>query len=287
MVSLYQKFAVRRANMSIKTYLNKGRQSLRKRKRLIVFISILSILGLTSATYAWFTVNTFAGVQMFELQISTGDDLRVSMENHGSDIDQYTHVITNDMINSYLQRNYNTSMDNIILDPVTSTDGKTFTYQDGTRVDPNGEESYLEFECYFIATRDMHVHLTTEAADENGRQTGTTGGTEVSTTSPAPQSDVVRACRIDFEGEGNAVKTYEPNKSGQSTSLTTFDLPTGTMNYTDDNNLFTLQKLTPKKVTMRLWLEGEDPECDNDIQRANLEVKLSFVGIRNGSNVPR
>lgn len=273
--------------MSIKTYLNKGRQSLRKRKRLIVFISILSILGLTSATYAWFTVNTFAGVQMFELQISTGDDLRVSMENHGSDIDQYTHVITNDMINSYLQRNYNTSMDNIILDPVTSTDGKTFTYQDGTRVDPNGEESYLEFECYFIATRDMHVHLTTEAADENGRQTGTTGGTEVSTTSPAPQSDVVRACRIDFEGEGNAVKTYEPNKSGQSTSLTTFDLPTGTMNYTDDNNLFTLQKLTPKKVTMRLWLEGEDPECDNDIQRANLEVKLSFVGIRNGSNVPR
>ena len=273
--------------MSVKTYYNKSRQSLRKRKRLIVFISILSILGLTSATYAWFTVNTFAGIQLFELQVSTGDDLRVSMENHGSDIDQYTHLITNDMINSYLRSNYNKTMADIILDPVTTNDGRTFTYQDGTRVDPNGDESYFEFECYFIATRNMHVHLTTEAADENGLQTGQSGGTEVSTTSPAPQSDVIRACRIDFEGEGNAVKTYEPNKSGQSTSLTTFDLPSGTMNYNDDNNLFTLERLTPKKVAVRVWLEGEDPECDNDIQRADLSIKLSFVGIREGSNTPR
>ena len=273
--------------MSIKTYFEKGRKQLRRRKSLIIFISILSVLGLTSATFAWFTVNTFAGVQLFELQVSTGDDLRVSMENHGSDIDRYTHVITNDMINSYLQKNYNKNMDQIILDPVTTLDGKTFTYQDGTRVEPNGDESYFEFECYFIATRDMHVHLTTEAADENGKQTGQTGGTEVTTSSPAPQSDVTKACRIDFEGDGNAVKTYEPNRYGQSTSLATFDLPSGTMNYNDENSLFTLQKLTPKKVTMRVWLEGEDPECDNDIQRANLQIKLSFVGIRNGSNTPR
>lgn len=273
--------------MTIKHYFNNTRLKLRKRKRLIVFLSVLAILGMTSATFAWFTVNTFAGVQDFELTVSTGDDLRVSMENHGSDIDQYTHVITNDMINSYLRSKYNKTMEDIILDPVTTNDGKAFAYQDGTRVEPNGDESYFEFECYFIATRDMHVHLTTEAADDNGRQTGSSGGTEVSTDSPAPQSDVVRACRMDFEGEGNSVKTWEPNKGTPVTSLTTFDLPSGNMSYDDSNNLFTLQKLTPKKVTMRLWLEGEDPECDNDIQRANLKVKLSFVGIRNGSNVPR
>ena len=272
--------------MSVKTYFEKSRKKLRKRKSLIIFISILSILGLTSATFAWFTVNTFAGVQLFELQVSTGDDLRVSMENHGANIEQYTHVITNDMINSYLRGKYNKTMDQIILDPVTSTDGRTFTYQDGTRVEPNGDESYFEFECYFIATRDMHVHLSNADADDNGRQTAETGGTVVSTDSPAPQSDVIRACRIGFEGEGNAVKTYEPNKGVQSTSLATFD-PPGGPTYNDDNNLFTLEKLTPKKVTVRVWLEGEDPECDNDIQRADLKIKLSFVGIRNGSNTPR
>ena len=272
--------------MTFKTYISKGRKQLRKRKRLIIFISILAILGLTSATFAWFTVNTFAGVQVFELQISTGDDLRVSMDNHGSDIDQYTHVITNEMLNTYLRRTKNKTLEDVILDPVTTTDGKNFTYQNGSAAEANGDESYFEFECYFIATRDMHVHLTTEGADENGKQTGTNNGTQVTTDSPAPQSDVVKACRIDFDGEGNSVKTYEPNKAGQSTSLTTFDLPGGTMSYSDSNNLFTLQKLTPKKVAVRVWLEGEDPECDNDIQRANLKIKLSFVGIRDGATTP-
>lgn len=272
---------------AFKSYFTDKQRKLKQRKRLIVFLSILTLLSMTTATVAWFTVNTFAGVQVFELQISTGDDLRVSMEDHGSDIDQYTKVITNDMINSYLRTNYNKQLTDIVLDPVTSLDGKTFTYQDGTVVQPNADESYFEFECYFIASRNMHVHLTTQAADENGQQTGGLDGTVVSTSSPAPQSDVVRACRIDFEGDGDAVKIYEPNKDGQSTSLATFDLPGGEMTYNDDNNLFTLEKLTPKKVKIRVWLEGEDPECDNDIQRANLDVKLTFVGIREGSNVPR
>ena len=276
----------RRDNVTVNNFLNDSREKLRRRKRLILFISILTILSMTTSTFAWFTVNTFAGVQVFELNISTGDDLRVSMQNHGSDIDQYGHVITNEMLNSYLQSGYNKTLQDVILDPVTTSDGRTFTYQDGTVVQANGDESYFEFECYFIATRDMHVHLSNADADDNGRQTAETGGTVVSTDSPAPQSDVIRACRIGFEGEGNAVKTYEPNKGVQSTSLATFD-PPGGPTYNDDNNLFTLEKLTPKKVTVRVWLEGEDPECDNDIQRADLKIKLSFVGIRNGSNTPR
>ena len=54
------------------------------------------------------------------------------------------------------------------------------------------------------------------------------------------------------------------------------------LGYIDNGNF------DPNKVpdNMRVWLEGEDPECDNDIQRANLNVKLSFVGIRNGKNAP-
>ena len=62
-------------------------------------------------------LNTFVGVQDFELDISTGDDLRVSMDNLGSDISKYTHVITNEMLNSYLRKNYNTTLKDIILDP--------------------------------------------------------------------------------------------------------------------------------------------------------------------------
>ncbi|MCH5304228.1 MAG: hypothetical protein J1E41_05140 [Ruminococcus sp.] len=263
--------------MSLKAYVEKNRKRLKKRRKLIAFLSIIAVLGLSTATYAWFTVNTFAGVQDFELQISTGYDLRVSMDNHGSDIDKYTHVITNEMLNSYLRKNYNKTLEDIILDPVTTNDGKNFTYQGGQKAEPNGEESYFEFECYFIATKDMKVYLTTEGTDEEGKKIE---GTKVSTESPAPQSDIVKAIRLAFDGEGDALKTYEPNKGAKVTALTTFDLPSGAMDYNSSNNLFSLEKLKPKKVAVRLWMEGEDPECDNDVQRANLKIQLSFVGLR-------
>ncbi|MBQ5347958.1 MAG: hypothetical protein IIU39_07905 [Ruminococcus sp.] len=269
--------------MSLKSYINKNRKRLRKRKSLIVFLSIISILGLTTATYAWFTVNTFAGVQDFELQISTADDLRVSMENHGSDIEKYTHVITNDMINSYLRKNYNLTMKDILLDPVTTNNGKNFSYQNGSKAKPNDKTgSYFEFECYFIATRAMNVHLSNEGIEDGKKVVGT----KVTSSSPSPLNDVVKANRIAFDPDGSSVKTYEPNKGRSVTSLSTFDLPSGTMNYNSSNNLFPLEKLTPKKVAVRLWLEGEDPECDNDIQRSELKVRLSFAGIREGQTAP-
>ena len=269
--------------MSLKTYIKKNRKRLRKRKRLIAFLSILATLGLSTATFAWFTVNTFAGVNDFELQISTGEELRVSMENHGSDIDQYVFEITNDMINSHLRKS-GTSLDKLTLYPVTTNDGSSFTYQYGAKAVPNDSDNatYMEVDCYFIATKEMWVHLTTETADEASDEIGT----RVSSSSPSPQSEITQAIRIDFQTEDSAdgVKTWEPNKGAAVTRLTTFDLPSGEMVYNDDNNLFHLEKLTPKKVTFRLWMEGEDPQCDNDVQGANLKVRMSFVGCDRNNN---
>ncbi len=257
--------------MSFKSYIMKNKKKLRRRRALIVFLSVLAILGMSTATFAWFTVNTFAGIDKFELKISTGEDLRVSMSNHGSDIEQYVKIITNPMIDGYL-RNDGKKLDDIVLDPVTTNNGSSFTFQNGTSATKN--ENYLEFECYFIATREMWVHLSTEAFETNGQKVK---GTEVTTSSPAPQSDVVRAMRMDFQTASDFA-AYEPNKGNPVTRLSTFDLPSGTMNYNNSNRLFHLEKLTPTKTTIRLWIEGEDPECDNDIQGADLQIQLAFVG---------
>jgi hypothetical protein len=264
--------------VSLKSYFEKNRKRLRKRKRLIAFLSILAVLGLTTATYAWFTVNTFAGVEDFELDIATGEDLRISMENHGSDIEQYVHVLTNPMIDSYL-RKYDTSIKDMILSPVTTTNGRDYTFQHGSKASEN--KAYLEFKCWFIATTDMYVHLTTEGTDDD--EHAHILGTSVTTSSPAPQSDVVKAIRMSFDTD-DGYKTYEPNKGTPATRLTTFDLPKGTMDYNDSNQLFHLDKLTPKQATLRLWAEGEDPECDNDVQRANLKIELSFLGCDENGN---
>lgn len=262
--------------------MTKEKVPFRARKRLIIFIALITVMSMVTSTVAWFTVNTFAGVRVFELNISTGHQLKVSMENHGADLDQYTNVITNEMVNSYL-RGYNTTLNDLLLAPVTTNNGTTFTFQRGQAARENERGTYLEFKCWFIGTCDMYVHLTTEGNNTEGANAVDT--TRVSSSSPAPQSDIVRAIRIGYNASSGEYKTYEPNKGGQVTSLTTFDLPSGDMVYGNDNQLFHLDELTPKEVTIRLWMEGEDPECDDDVKGANLTVQMSFVAC-NEDGVP-
>ena len=58
----------------------------KRRRRMIVFVAILTLLSMVTSTVAWFSVNTFAGVDKIDVHISVAAQLRVSMEDHGSDI---------------------------------------------------------------------------------------------------------------------------------------------------------------------------------------------------------
>ena len=242
-----------------------------KRRRVIVFISLITLLSMISSTVAWFTVNTFAGVDNLDMHISVSAQLKVGMENYGTDLEKYGKVITNEMIDSYLAKS-NTSLEQTVLDPVTTTDGVRFTNQRGTVRQAN-DRSYLEFQCYFIATEEMWVHLTTESTES-----ALDDGTKVSSSSPAPQSEVVQCTRVDFSTEANGTSIYEPNKGTAVNGQNTFDLPSGTMFYSDSTRIFHLEELTPTLVTIRLWIDGEDPQCDDDVQNSQLSVQLGFVG---------
>ena len=107
----------------------------KKRKRLIVFVAIITLLSMTTATVAWFSVNTFAGVDKLDLNISLAAQLKVSMENHGKDLEKYGKVITNEMIDDYLKK-HDSSLEDTVLDPVTTREGTEFTNQRGTVREP-------------------------------------------------------------------------------------------------------------------------------------------------------
>lgn len=250
----------------------------KRRKRMIVFVAVITLLSMVTSTVAWFSVNTFAGVDTLDVHISVSAQLKVSMEDHGKDLNQYVKIITNEMIDGYLGSKANTRLADLKLDPVTSTDGVRMVNRSGAVREPN-RKSYLEFECYFIATEPMWVHLTTESSDIAGDR-----GTQVTSASPAPQSEVTQCTRVSFSTDSNGTATYEPNKAGAVNSLNTFDIGTP-MSYTDSSRLFHLDELEPKKVTIRLWVDGEDPQCDDDVQDADLNVALSFVGT-DDNNVP-
>lgn len=250
----------------------------KRRKFLIIFVTVMTLLSMITSTYAWFKINTFAGVDSLDMHISVSAQLKVSMEDHGTDLNQYTKVITNEMIDTYLAK-YNTSLDQIILDPVTTRDGITFTNEGGAEKQPNNR-TYLQFECYFIATEEMWVHLTTESTDD-----GMDDGTRVSTTSTGAQADVINCPRVGFVAANGDSAIYEPNAGVPVSGQTTFDLPYGTMVYTNNTRLFHLNAMEPTKVTISLWIDGEDPQCDDDVQNAQLSVQLGFIGC-DEDNIP-
>lgn len=257
-------------NSSVKSR-NVSIERLKKRLKLksTIMILLIALLALGTGTLAWFTLNTFSAVDNLEMTIGTGAELLVSTEDHGTDLSLYTKEITNEMINEYL-REYDTSLDKIILDPLTSDKGIELFTKNGTKRTEN-VGGYLEFPIYFIATKEMYVHLTSDntASDKDD-------GTRVSTTSTGAKADVVNCPRVSFEEEGST-RIYEPNQGSPVAGQSTFDIPTP-MKYTDGTRLFHLDAMKPKKIMVRVWIEGEDPECDDDVQEAQLSVALCFMG---------
>lgn len=248
-----------------------------RRKALIVFVSVLALLSMVASTYAWFQINTFAGVDALDMQISLGAQLKVSMENHGTDLTLYDKVITNDMIDTYLAR-YNTKLTETVLDPVTTPDGIIFTDESGVEKNPN-KRSFLQFKCYFIATEEMWVHLTSDST-----AVGMDDGTRVATDSTGSKADVVKCPRVGFVSENGDTAIFEPNAGAPVNGQNTFDLPDGAMVYSDSTRLFHLNAMQPTEVTVSLWIDGEDPECDDDVQNAQLAVQLAFIGCDEENN---
>ena len=74
-------------------------EKLKKKMKLkaSVMILIIALLALGTGTLAWFTLNSFSAVDSLEMTIGTGAELRVSTENHGTDLELYTKEITNEM----------------------------------------------------------------------------------------------------------------------------------------------------------------------------------------------
>lgn len=234
-----------------------------------IMICIIALLAVCTGTLAWFTLNTFASVNDLEMTIGTGAQLLVSTEDHGTDLSKYVKVITNEMIDEVLAKD-NTSLDKMVLDPLTSQKGIEMLTQAGRTREAN-TGGYLEFPLYFIATKEMYVHLTSDDTASNKDD-----GSSVSTTSTGAQADIVNCPRVSFEEDGST-RIWEPNQGSAVAGQSTFDLPSP-MNYTNNTRLFHLDAMKPKKIMVRLWIEGEDPQCDDDVQDAQLTVALCFMG---------
>ena len=241
------------------------------RTRISIFLLLLLIVSMITTTLAWFTISSISSVHNMEISIGTGVQLLISDQDHGTTLTEYTNAITEAEINKQLAA-YNTTLDDIVLDPLTSSDGRRFYTQSGAEKQANNE-SFLEFELFFIASEDMWVHLTS-----NESTAGANDGTAVSTSSSGAQADIVNCVRISFtDEEAGTTAIYEPNRGTSVAGQTTFDIPSP-MSFPVNTRLFHLDPLSPKKIKVRIWIEGEDPQCDDDVQLANLNIQFNFEG---------
>ena len=260
-----------RTNQELLLELNKLQKAQARIKRRTTFLlSIIAMLVLITGTLAWFTLSNFASVHEMNLRISTAPELFLDIENHGTDTSLYKKTLTNDMVNTYLASVNAPRIDQQLLDPVTSSDGITFRSQSGATRNAN-DDTYMEFKVWFIATKEMWVHLS----GQNVLVDDHSATTSVTTTETGGKADIVRALRVSYEDPGTSSAIYEPNQGNAVAGQTTFDVG---QNFSNSTRLFHLNQLEPKQITIRIWAEGEDPECDNDVQDANVTVEMLFGG---------
>ena len=259
-----------RTNQELLKELNRLTKAQARIKRRTTFmLSIIAMLVLITGTLAWFTLSNFASVHEMTLKISTAPELYLDIENHGDNYKLYKKVLTNDMINTYLASVNADRLDKQLLDPVTSRNGIAMTNRAGSAREAN-KSSYLEVKVWFIATKDMWVHLSGQNVEVEGQS----ATSSVTTTETGSKADVVRALRISYEDSGSAA-IWEPNQGTAVAGQSTFDVSNS---FSNSTRLFHLDALTPKQVTIRIWAEGEDPECDNDVQDANVTIEMLFGG---------
>lgn len=231
-----------------------------------ILLFLMAVAAVTAVTIAWLSIADSTKVRSMNLDITSGVSLRFDLDEHKT-FEEYVKTLTFNQIADRIQSEKGFSMETTPLEPVTSSDFSTFSFEDGSVVTTNSG-AYLEFELNFMATRDMVVHLSSA-------NTSTQSGTAVS----SDNSALAQAMRISFTAD-NTTYIYSPGMGAASTTYNgakMFGLSSN-MVYSDDNALFSLKENQNKVVLVHIWLEGTDEACTDELKGADYSISLRFEG---------
>ncbi len=258
-----------------------------KSKLYIALITtLISLIILVTGTYAWFTLSLSGKVQEMELKVTAGDSLFVDTVYHAT-VDDFhgNNFVSTTAIESQIATTYSKSgltLGGISMTPVTSGNGKAFYNEEGNSITASALH-YLQFDLYFIGTKDMGVYL---GGDSTAGDDGTLVRSKDSANSDS-QKAIDKCVRISFEDTtlNQDAKIYEPNKNSTTTTLQaiagggnqrTFEtLGSGS----GGTKLFDLTANTTKKIRVTIWLEGQDAQCVDSVKLAVFLARLRFIGV--------
>ena len=244
-----------------------GKRDLRHRLATTVLLVLFALVAIAMASFAWFSISDQAKARQLALTANAGNALRFDLDAHDS-FDQYVSSLGFDQISARISSEQGVGIDSSKLQPVTTSDGQSFTYEDGSEAQAR-TGAYLEFTLHFISHQDVIVRLTGESG----------GNGEAGTAFSSNVGSLPQAMRMSFTCDGQTW-VYNPNMgSDASTSggVTTFGIPTGGSN--EAGNMFNLVAEADKPTVVRIWLEGTDPNCTNIVRGADYSVAMRFEGI--------
>lgn len=224
-----------------------GDRERRQMVRTSLLLVLLALVSVSAATYAWFSIADRTRVGSMSMEITTGANLRFDLDEH-SVFDDYVKTLSFEDIANRMRGDYGFDMREVPLEPVTTTDYHTFTFEKGKEAERD-EGVYLEFWLHFMGLQDMYVHLTEEDSEP-----GKGDGTKISSDNP----DLPRAMRISFT-VGDETVVYET--AGEK-----------------EPELFFLKAEEDLPVLVHIWLEGTDDACTDDLKGAEYSIALRFIG---------
>lgn len=298
-----------RQHKDIKARLKELNETQMQKLRAALVMALASILLISGATYAWFTVGNSVRVKSLSLQVAAEGKLYIGETENDAKTKKSILLDLN--------------MDNNakILYPATTTDGKTFlkpVYASDSEVsgstaltDKDSIEDYrFEKEIWLYIeekvapsniNRTYDITLAKRGEGTEPEKLGSYVDAVAGTTSHPEYS-----IRISLETDEGVV-VYEPNYDQKVGGTVGTDLAdnkaavfdntftpeanihrqslsggfaqeTGNTYYTNDSSaLFTMKPNEAKKVTVRVWFEGTDPECVNAIEAQKIIGQLKFV----------
>ncbi len=243
-------------------------QETRHRLAVTLVLAGLALVAVAMSTFAWFSIADSAKVRSLAIEMNTDGSLRFDLDAHERFTD-YVITLGFDQITSRIGSEQGMDVDASSLQPVTSSDGQTFSFENGGEASAS-TGAFLEFTLHFISLQDSVVRLTGQDG-EDGAQ-GTAFLSSASDSLPL-------AMRMSFTADGQTW-IYDPNVAAGSAAqgaATTFGLDANEA--TAASSMFSLTAEQDKSVLVRIWLEGTDSNCTNSIKGADYSVSMRFEGV--------
>lgn len=279
-----------------------------------ILMAFVCVVMMGGGTYAWFTMSNTARVNSLKLNVAAEGNLRIAKANKGDYANwqnvenNVTWYDENETVKTLYPCTADTSL--TMKKPLYSSETNVKGLVDIDIVNNSSDKDVYYLEQKFYLFMDEGENGKGEKYNVCLVQNGNTinADDELNGTyfTAGDKSGAAANCaRVSFQA-GEAKAVYEPNsdvtiegiEEGTNIASTSYGVYTpfeskhkqskdgafthvngavAPLNTGDSDALFTITGNTPTEVTVRVWFEGTDDQCYNEIQLKNIVAQLKFV----------